>query len=252
MGRGGAIGNCGQAPTGPAPQGTIVVNKFGRNPDVDTTSDPEDVWGGGGLYVFMTGPTSLEALSSDANDDKDAGTGARSININGLDGDTGLEKDVVVEIDGVTPVAIPGTWRAINRAYVVTVGSAGSNLGVLTIRAQGAGQTYATIQIDEGQTAAAIYTVPADKKGKLFRHWATFDKGAVSGSATLHVMVRYNGEAWRNRQAFTITNSAQWDFLYHAGGIDLLPLTDIRMEVVEVSTNDIGIDAGFDLYLMDA
>ncbi len=48
--------------------GLSIVNKFGRNPDVDAGSTPEDVWNGGGTYAgFPTGSTEqFQVFSSSA------------------------------------------------------------------------------------------------------------------------------------------------------------------------------------------
>lgn len=60
------------------------VTALGNNPDVDSGTVPEDIWAGGGAYPWMTGATALEIVSSSANDAA-AGTGARTVTINGLD-----------------------------------------------------------------------------------------------------------------------------------------------------------------------
>lgn len=60
------------------------IAAIGNNPDLDTATLPEEVWTGGGVYPWMTGSTALEILSSSAND-ASAGTGARTVTINGLD-----------------------------------------------------------------------------------------------------------------------------------------------------------------------
>lgn len=232
------------------PADSMVVNKFGRNPDIDTTTDPEDVWVTGGLYPFQSSDIALEIVSLSADDDKDAGTGAQSVTIQGLDA-AGLMQTETVQLEGLTPVAIPGTWLRVFRASCVAAGSGGVNAGNIIIRASGGGTTYATINAGDGQTTMAIYTVPSNKKGKIFRHWASFDK-QVTATAVMHLMVRMQGESWQVKQAFTINNNSAWDFLYYGGGIDVHGLTDIRMEVVEVSGNDVAIDAGFDLWMVDA
>lgn len=57
-----------------AAQGTIpgykTGTKFGRNPDIDTGTTPEDVWNAGGVYTGFnaTANENLEVLSSDADD----------------------------------------------------------------------------------------------------------------------------------------------------------------------------------------
>lgn len=59
------------------------VTALGNNPDVDTGA-AEEIWTAGGIYPFMTAATSLEIVSSSAADDS-AGTGARTVLVNGLD-----------------------------------------------------------------------------------------------------------------------------------------------------------------------
>lgn len=59
------------------------ITALGNNPDVDTAG-PEDVWSGGGLYPWMTTATALEIVSDSASDTS-AGTGARTVLVNGLD-----------------------------------------------------------------------------------------------------------------------------------------------------------------------
>lgn len=49
--------------------GHSQINKYGHNPVITTASDPEDVWGGGGVYDFyFTTNQSVSAVSSDVDD----------------------------------------------------------------------------------------------------------------------------------------------------------------------------------------
>lgn len=59
------------------------VAAIGNNPDLDTATLPEEIWTGGGVYPWLTASTALEIVSSSANDTS-AGTGARTVTINGL------------------------------------------------------------------------------------------------------------------------------------------------------------------------
>ena len=64
-------------------QGHSTVIVFGYNPDVDTTE--ESVWPDGGTIPHPTSASVLKISSSSANDTA-AGTGARTVYIEGLDG----------------------------------------------------------------------------------------------------------------------------------------------------------------------
>lgn len=140
--------------------GITRIAASGNNPDVDTGTVPEDCWSGGGLYPWMTGATSLEVVSTSANDTS-AGTGARSVVINGLD----VNFNPVIQtitLNGLTAVAVPLQLYRINSAVVTSVGTIGSNNnGDIVIRNSGAGTTRAIIPANFGMTRQSPYTVPA-------------------------------------------------------------------------------------------
>ena len=149
---------------------TARVATLGNNPDIDTTSQPEDVWAGAELgtlngvdHRFIPKPqaaTSMEAVSDSANDAA-AGTGARTILITYLDANY-TQKTVVVTLNGLTPVAIADPIMRINGLVVVTAGTfGGNNIGNLSIRAAGGlGATYSYMQAGTGLARSSMFTVP--------------------------------------------------------------------------------------------
>jgi hypothetical protein len=139
--------------------GHTRVTASGVNPDVDTATTPEDIWFAGGAYPFPTSATTLEVLSSSA-DDAAAGTGMRTMQVIGLDANY-AEQSEIVTLDGTTPVALANSYLRLNRAQVVSAGSGRTNAGNVTIRETGAGQTRGAMRAGYGIMRQAIYTVPA-------------------------------------------------------------------------------------------
>jgi hypothetical protein len=135
------------------------VTASGVNPDVDTTTLPEDIWFTGGVYPFPTAATTLEVLSSSA-EDAAAGTGMRTMQVIGLDANY-VEQTEIVTLNGTTPVALANSYLRLNRAQVVSAGSVRTNVGNVTIRETGAGQTRGSMRAAYGIMRQAIYTVPA-------------------------------------------------------------------------------------------
>ena len=146
----------------------------GTNEAVGTTFVPISR---GSIYQTPTTATSLEILSSSANDTA-AGTGARTVSIYGLDG-SWQEITQVVSMNGVTPVPIPTNMLRVFEVAVTTSGTyatqtAGSHAGTITLRVAGAGATWAIIYsagFPRGSTQIGAYTIPLGKTGVIFPHY---------------------------------------------------------------------------------
>lgn len=143
--------------------GHHAVNKYGSNPDVDTTSDPEDLWSVGGLYtghVAFGTEEKIELASSDVADDGDpAGTGAHSVTIWGLDGSLNEQSETLV-LDGTTAVTSTGDYLRVHRMRALAAGSGQENAGAITATGATSGAVFARIDASKGSTQMAIFSVP--------------------------------------------------------------------------------------------
>lgn len=160
--------------------GHSLVNRFGFNDSVTSTLQPV---ADGAVYQTPTAAASLELVSSSA-DDAAAGTGARTVEVQGLDGSFALQTETVT-MNGTTAVALSNTYIRVFRMKVLTSGtyatqSTGSHAGTLTLRGAGGGSTWATIGVSTGgfpmgQTEIGAYTIPAGKTGYLLTKHASIE-----------------------------------------------------------------------------
>jgi hypothetical protein len=91
--------------------GYFHINKFGRNPVVNTTE--EDLWEPGGLETMLTTPTVLYASCEDTN-------ATQVIEVDGLDANWQIQRQFVTLETGQGQVAVPGTWLRLQRAFQVS------------------------------------------------------------------------------------------------------------------------------------
>ena len=168
--------------------GASIVHKFGSNEALSNSLMPI---ASGGIYQTPTAAVSLEFVSSDTADALDD-VGMREITIVGLDANWDEQTVVTAShaTDGLTAVAISGTWLRVYRAYVSSSGtyataSAPSHVGTITIRVASAGATYAQIVISNGlpvgQSLIGAYTVPSGKTAYILSQAFSSD---VSGTKT--------------------------------------------------------------------
>jgi hypothetical protein len=157
----------------------IPLTVFGFNPDIDTTE--ETVWPGGGIISHPSAAIQWKVSSSSANDTS-AGTGARTVFINGLDANYNQVTETVT-LNGQTAVLTTNSLLRINSAYVATAGSSNSAEGSIyfgtgTVTAGVPATVWQIILFDYNSTVTGHYTVPAG-------YTAYMDAGQISaGQAT--------------------------------------------------------------------
>lgn len=149
-----------------------IIQKFGSIDNITTTLTPIST---GGVYPTPTTAVALEIVSSSANDAA-AGTGARSVTIEGISDTNGswtLESQTIT-MNGTTAVAVPNSMRRVFRMYVETSGSYAdastpSHNSTITLRVASAGATWGVIASESsfglGQSEIGVYTVPAGYTG---------------------------------------------------------------------------------------
>ena len=162
-------------------QGHRNVTVFGFNPDVDTSQ--VSVWPLPSLITFPSSALQMTVSSTSANDTA-AGTGARTIVVQGLDANYN-EVTETVTMNGQTAVTMTTAMLRINYAYVATAGSGNSAAGDIYIGTgavtSGVPATaYDIIKLDYNNTTTGSYTIPAGYKGYVSQ--GLFSSGQAGGS----------------------------------------------------------------------
>ena len=195
-------------------QGHSSVIVFGYNPDVDTSE--ESVWPDGGTIPHPTSASVLKISSSSANDTS-AGTGARSVFIEGLDGDYTVVSETVI-LSGQTAVNTTNSYLYVNSFYVATVGSGGENAGNInagtgTVTAGVPAVLYDIIATGYNNRTTGHYCVPAGYTGYLIQ--GVFSSGQASGSTAVTGFLKQHGPDGILRVgAVTTVNNSTADYLF--------------------------------------
>jgi len=144
--------------------GYSMINKFGYNSSIGSGSF-ETIWETGDDYPWQSTAVTVDVVSDDVNDDV-AGTGARTLRIQGLDGSYNLAEETV-DMDGTTTVTTTQTFLRVFRMSVETAGTSGNNVGNISVTYTGGSDVAATITAGNGQTLMCLYTIPAGYTGYL-------------------------------------------------------------------------------------
>jgi hypothetical protein len=237
--------------------GMIAVNKFGRNPDIDSAA-AEDVWDLGGDWVAPTQERIHDIVSTSGNDDgSPVGTGARTVEIQGLNENWQIVKEIIT-LNGTTDVPTVNTYRRIFRMKVLTVGALGENVGIITATAQVDGTVTAQISATNNQTLMAIYTIPAGMTGYMKCYYGSLNQGSVSPISLVNLRLLVKPDASQSDSPFQIKHmfglSVQGGKPGRHDFTPYFPITeksDIKMRVTDITQNDSDVSAGFDLILVD-
>ncbi len=241
-------------------KGTIpgheAVHKFGRNEEIDTGTDPEDVWTYGGVYTYNDTPSIQYISSSNALDI------GMEITVEGLD-ENYEQQSVTVLLNGQAQTQI-GTgelfvrvFRAFTSGPIAFAGNVliyddtvvSVTLGVPSPTTS----VKAEIRALDQQTYMALYTVPAGKTAYFMQHSSDIIKTNSSAqNAVLDIRIREFGGVFRSKQldGLTTDGSSSFDFVFTLP--ERIPeKSDILMQIRSVSTNDMGVSSTFVLILVE-
>lgn len=138
--------------------GWSTIIRYGLNSAIVNASVPESVWTGGGSFPWKPAAGLLEIVSSSASDTV-AGVGARTIFLDGVDGNWARQTEVVT-LNGTTAVPTVKSWFRVNTFVVTSAGTSSTNVGTITLRDIGAGATRDLIQPNVGINQTICYSIP--------------------------------------------------------------------------------------------
>ena len=234
-------------------RGASLVVRSGQNAAIGTT--PETFWVQGSIYTWNTAAV-LDITSTDVDDDgAPVDTGARTIVIEGLDANYAEVSETVI-MNGQTAVLTDESYLRVNRMYVATAGATGWNEGIIyaSTGAQTTGTPNdlttirATIALGEGESRAALYTVPAGKVAYVTSVIAATSE--VTDNLLVTLRSRSGPSApWLTKDAFVIlSNTIQ---IPHDPPLVFPAQTDIEL-IGDAVANTVDAYGSFSIVLADA
>ena len=221
------------------------VSKFGINSTVGSGGF-ESIWEGSNAYPWPTAAATLSVVSASAND-ASGGTGARTVEIQGLDSSWNLLTETIT-MNGLTPVVTTGSFLRVFRARVVTAGSLKSNAAQITMSSGGTTLAYITYDtIGMGQTLMAVYTIPNGKTGYIINLNVSSSKDSEH---RFRFMTRDNAvtdAAWNVKEYMSARGGFSSWRKYAINKVT--EKTDIDLQVISNSTS--AASGGFELILID-
>jgi len=211
-------------PSGAVP--AMSQNQTGTIWDVNDTVYPWASWA-------TAGTLSIPAVNASDN--------GKTVTIVGLDGNYDMLTESVTVSSSVA-VTTTAEFKRVNRAYVGN----GSATNVGNINIQKGGVTVARITANNGQTAMAVYTVPAGYTGYILQGAASCQSGA---DATGNMFVRYFGEAsFRVGHSFEVSGSGGAYLYEFCIPVKIPAKSDIDIRA-SVRSNNARLTAAFDILL---
>ena len=123
---------------------------------------------------FPTGEIHPIVIYSDNNEDSEIGTGARQIEIFGLDADYN-EASAIFNLEGMTPVETGLLWSRCNYSRILHVGSIGSAVGTITVQQNVEdGGRYVTILPLANNGSPCAFTVPSGMVAVIHNYQFSF------------------------------------------------------------------------------
>ena len=214
---------------------SVVV--FGYNSDVDTAI--ETVWPYGGILPFPSDALQMKVSSDNANDTA-AGTGARTVYVEGLNANHAVISETVT-LNGQTAVLTTQSFLHVNNCYVATAGSGNSAAGNIyfgdgVVTAGVPATIYDIILYDYNTRITGSYTIPAGYTAYVEQGLFSAGQAGGSNAVTGRLMTRGTDDIRRTAAVVTLNNGAA-DYVFEYP-IVIPEKTTVEAQAVGSSTNN--------------
>lgn len=229
--------------------GTSTNIKFGRCPSVGVTFT--DMWEYGAaqpVYIFPDASGETIQVYGNAGDTQDIVI--QGLNADAVGGIVGTQLSETITLNGATPVAVPGNWISVHRAY----NASDTDLtGPVIVEGAVSGNVFAYVGSADNQTLQAVYMVPGDKVGVIASVISAINgSGSPTGLyASVVLSVAEWGKVFRTRLWFGVQREGT-SYEASTGAIPgvLSPLSKVKVKAkASVAATD--MSAYFSLYLID-
>jgi hypothetical protein len=227
-----------------------LIQQVGANPDADAAAS-ETVWSTGAPYAYPTVAAVVSLVSTSVLDTA-AGTGARTIRLEGLDG-VCAEISETVALNGLAPVSTVATFLRVHRFFVATAGVLDANQGVI-VGTVGA-LSLATIPVGtatmpaENGSLTAVRTIPAGHTGYLLAVSFLAQQNTASATAVGFLRIREPGGVFRTRDCYQAGATSSGSVVRYHSPISVPAQSDVQVDCA-VSNNNTQVSARMDLLLV--
>lgn len=231
----------------------------GFNADIDTTTDPEDIWGAGiaSLPDEITWPaTSGNVIEfvSDSVEDEIGFTGAQVLVIDGIRSNLDQHIEHVATSGTFANITSLAEFIFVNEVKTFLAGSVKINVGNISFALGIAGPKIGVMPALSGKLSNAMYMVPnsenSNESAYLVRSWAY--TGNISDPQSVDVkLLRYplpiqSGDAYHSIEDVIIGDGNPYNQTY-AAPIKLTPGDRIWWKATATTVDNASVVAGFDI-----
>jgi hypothetical protein len=232
--------------------GARIINQAGTFSP--TTGQARSLWTLGATANQPVGEanTSLEIISSSASDTS-AGTGAKTVYIEGIKLNGALQTETV-SMNGTAAVALANTYARINLVRAATVGSTETNAGNIDVRTVSGSTVWARMATNRGVEGMVSYTVPSGKNLYILDlEYSSVGTGAdgsppllsvnfqgwegLSQDTTMAVPLYRERHRWMSYRGQTFTKTFGYGFKLAAGTLWQPVVQNLTANTVEVSAS---------------
>lgn len=228
---------------------TATLSVYGRNAAV-ALNTLEDVWSGSSAYAFPTTARVHAIVSASANDTA-AGTGLRTVLVEGIGADY-LPLSEVVTLNGTTSVNTTGSYLRINLLKGLTAGTGTKNAGAITATAATDSTVSARIEAGMNRSESTVFTIASGRTAYLLSWWAHINKAQITTGCDMSLLISENINVsgtigWQYRQVNGLVSLGKSNFQHvFTAPIPIIGPADIKINAYAgVAAMD--ISAGYDL-----